>query len=248
MPKYAFSIKNIASNEIIVSDILTDNGQGDIKSDADTSNSYIINEEGGIVNKPKASITFAKKGSRYDNFALNIYLKHQSSPITYKNLKYTVYIYTKSGKLIEKIDDTGKTDSAGKLTIKTFPADYSETIDYFSVKVTFASEKYAFSQKNIKNIKISKIKTTVKALKITNKYKKSQYFQITVKNQANGQAVKNTYIKLKIAKKTYTVKTNKQGIAKFNTKNLKIGKHTVTISSKDQRYSISAKSTIVIKK
>ena len=97
------------------------------------------------------------------------------------------------------------------------------------------------------SIKINKAKTIVSAPKVTFKVKKSKYFKVTVKT-TNKKAVKNTYIKLKIDKKTYKIKTNSKGIAQFNTKSLKIGKHQVTISSGDSRLTINAKSTITIKK
>lgn len=97
-------------------------------------------------------------------------------------------------------------------------------------------------------ITVLKAPTTVKAPKLTAKYKKSKYFKVTVKHKTTKKAVKNTYIKLKIDKKTYKVKTNSKGIAKFNTKKLKVGKHKVTITSANSNYKISAKSTIVIKK
>lgn len=60
--------------------------------------------------------------------------------------------------------------------------------------------------------------------------------------------MKKTVIKLKIGKKTYTVKTDSKGVAKFNTKKLKVGKYNVVISSGSDNYKISAKSTIKIKK
>ena len=96
-------------------------------------------------------------------------------------------------------------------------------------------------------VKITKAKTIIKAPKVTNKYKKSKYFQVTVKNKATKKAVKNTYVKIKIDKKTYKIKTNSKGIAKINTKKLKIGKHKVTITSANVNYSMKAKSTITIK-
>ena len=96
-------------------------------------------------------------------------------------------------------------------------------------------------------VKITKAKTIIKAPKVTNKYKKSKYFQVTVKNKATKKAVKNTYVKVKIDKKTYKIKTNSKGIAKINTKKLKIGKHKVVISSGNSNYIMSAKSTITIK-
>lgn len=93
---------------------------------------------------------------------------------------------------------------------------------------------------------ITKIPTTVKAAKVTFKHKKSKYFKITVK--ANKKPVKKVVLKVKIDKRTYKLKTDKNGVVKFNTKNLKVGKHKVTISSSDKIYKISAKSQITIKK
>lgn len=97
-------------------------------------------------------------------------------------------------------------------------------------------------------ITVLKAPTIVKAPKITAKYKKTKYFKVTVKHKTTKKAVKNTYIKLKIAKKTYKVKTNSKGIAKFNTKKLKVGTHKVTITSGNSNYKISAKSQIKIKR
>ena len=94
---------------------------------------------------------------------------------------------------------------------------------------------------------MKKSKATVKAPKVTNKYKKSAYFKVTVKNKATKKAAKKLVLKLKIGKKTYKVKTNKKGIAKFNTKNLKVGTYKVKITSGNANYKISAKSTIKIK-
>ena len=96
-------------------------------------------------------------------------------------------------------------------------------------------------------ITVKKSKATVKAPKVTNKYKKSAYFKVTVKNKATKKAAKKLILKLKIGKKTYKVKTNKKGIAKFNTKNLKVGTYKVKITSGNANYKISAKSTIKIK-
>ena len=97
-------------------------------------------------------------------------------------------------------------------------------------------------------VKITKAKTIVKAPKVTNKYKKSKYFKVTLKHKTTKKAVKNVWIKLKIGKKTYKIKTNSKGIAKFNTKKLKIGKYNVRITSGNSNYAISAKSKIVIKR
>lgn len=97
-----------------------------------------------------------------------------------------------------------------------------------------------------------KVKTIVKAPKIKAKFKKSNYFKVTVKDANTKKALINVKIKIKVftgkKSKTYNVKTNKKGIAKINTKKLKVGKHKVIVSSGDGKYLISAKSQITIKK
>ena len=79
---------------------------------------------------------------------------------------------------------------------------------------------------------------------------KSTSAKVTVK--ANKKAVKKVAVKVKVftgkKSKTYNIKTNNKGVAKLNTKKLKVGKHKVVISSGNSNYKISAKSKITIKK
>ena len=98
---------------------------------------------------------------------------------------------------------------------------------------------------------VKKISTKVSAPQVVSEYKKSKYFKVKVKDK-NGKLVKNVKIKIKVytgsKTKTYTVKTNSKGIAKFNTKVLKLGNHKVVISSANSKYQISKKSKIFIGK
>lgn len=91
----------------------------------------------------------------------------------------------------------------------------------------------------------------VKAPKVKFKYKKSKYFKVTVKNKKTKKAIKGLKIKLKVYTgkkyKVYKVKTNKKGVAKFNTKKLKRGKHKVIITSLNKNYAINKKSQITIR-
>ncbi|WP_346661672.1 right-handed parallel beta-helix repeat-containing protein [uncultured Methanobrevibacter sp.] len=137
----------------------------------------------------------------------------------------------------------------GKKTKYYYPSTNSKGIYNFKAStLDVGTYKLKTSEdKTTTTLKITKAKTTVKAPKVTNKYKKSKNFKVTVKNKATKKAVKNTYVKIKIDKKTYKIKTNSKGIAKFNTKKLKIGKHKVVISSGNSNYIMSAKSTITIK-
>ena len=91
----------------------------------------------------------------------------------------------------------------------------------------------------------------VKAPKVKFKYKKSKYFKVTIKNKKTKKAIKGLKIKLKVYTgkkyKVYKIKTNKKGVAKFNTKKLKRGKHKVIITSLNKNYAINKNSLIRIK-
>ena len=133
--------------------------------------------------------------------------------------------------------------------------DYNSNYFIFPVSTWKVGTYTIFMKSEVKYVKdatfkitVLKAPTTVKAPKVIAKYKKSKYFKVTVKHKTTKKAVKNTYIKLKIGKKTYKVKTNSKGIAKFNTKKLKVGTHKVTITSGNANYKISAKSQIKVKK
>lgn len=95
-----------------------------------------------------------------------------------------------------------------------------------------------------------KTPTTVKAPKVTNKVNLTKYFKVTVKDKNTNKAVKYTQIKVKVSNenmsKTYTIKTDKNGVAKLNTKNLLIGIYKVVLSPANNKYLISGKSQITI--
>lgn len=102
---------------------------------------------------------------------------------------------------------------------------------------------------NIDNL--IKTHTTIKAPKVTNQFNLSNYFKITVKNKKTGKALMNVKIKIKVSTgtktKTYIVKTDNKGIIQLNTKELSVGSHKVVLAPANNKYIISAKSTIVIK-
>ena len=187
---------------------------------------------------PKALSTTYDSAKAFKVTALDL----KNNPVS--GLEITLKIFTGSKFTLKTI----KTDSKGVASLN----DASKfAIGTHKVEITSPDETYVI--KNATSaIKVSKAKTTVKAVKVTNKFKKSKYFKLTVTNKATKKPVKNIKVKLKIyTGKKYaikTIKTNSKGIAKFNTKSLKVGSHKVVISSGNSKYTISAKSTIVIKK
>lgn len=153
------------------------------------------------------------------------------------------YVSLKVGKKIYEL----KTNAKG---IATFKASLLNAGKY-SVTVTHKNgSKYLAIADTFSSINVKKASTTVKAPKVSNKYKKSKYFKFTVKS--NKKVVKNLKVKVKVYTgkkyKTYTIKTDKKGVAKLNTKSLKIGKHKVVVSSGNNNYKVSTKSQITIKR
>lgn len=111
--------------------------------------------------------------------------------------------------------------------------------------------KYFNAKKLITYIIVKKAKTIVKAPKVKAKHGKSKKFKVTVISRWWEAPVSKLKIKIKVYTgkkcKTYTVKTNKKGVASINTKKLKRGSHKVKIVSANKNYSVSKKSKIIIK-
>ena len=191
-----------------------------------------------VIVTPTALSTTYDSGKTFD---INV-LDANNNPVA--NLELTVKIYTGS-KYVTKILTTNAKGVA------TFIGASTLDIGNHKVEITSKSGEYSIS-KTVSSIKVSKAGTVVVAKKLTAKYKKSKYFTVTVKNRATKKAVKGIVVKVKIftgkKAKTYKIKTNAKGIAKLNTKKLKIGKHKVVISSGNNKYTINKKSTIRIKR
>ncbi|WP_298523435.1 hypothetical protein [uncultured Methanobrevibacter sp.] len=207
----------------------------------------------------------------YDPFIINlpeheshetIIVKIKKAPIqidakklttTYNpNGDYSVKIInSKTKKVVPGIEVTLQ---SGSKTFKAFTdknGNAKFSLSKFSIgtnKITVkVLDPNALEKKLTTSITLKKAKTIVSAPKVTNKVKKSKYFKVTVKT-SDKKVLKNTYVKIQIDKKTYKIKTNSKGIAQYNTKSLKVGKHNVIITSGDSKFTMNAKSTIVIKR
>ena len=191
----------------------------------------------------KATVTPTALSTTYDSGkTFNINVVANKNPVC--GLKLTLKVFT--GKSYKTYYAT--TNAKG---IASFKAS-TLSIGTHKVEITSSGDARYGVAKTASNIKIAKAKTTVKAPKVTFKVKKSKYFKVTVKNKATKKAVKSINVKVKVYTgkkyKTYIIKTNKNGVAQLNTKKLKVGKHKVVISSGNAKYTISAKSTITIKR
>ena len=110
-------------------------------------------------------------------------------------------------------------------------------------------DNYGYYKKPATKVSKSKIKTEVDADQVIVKYKKNNYFKIKVEDRYDdNMPIGKVKLKVKVGKKIFKVKTNSWGVAKINTKGLKVGTHKVLITSADKKYDISKKSKIIVSK
>lgn len=250
---YSFLYKTTISNSIFINNTSPYGMIGLGKDYTLNNNTYENNSEGQIL------INYGKQGHKafdlnlksIDLIKVTIPSKIKavySAEVPVKVKLYHKYFkqYVKYGFLDVEFKDksTGKV-YGGILEDGVWLLDYTLPVGVHKLEVTFLGFTCAIPKSTI-TFEVTKIPTVVKAPKVTFKHKKSKYFKITVK--ANKKPLKKIVLKVKIGKKTYKIKTNSKGIAKFNTKKLKVGKYKVSITSTSKIYKISAKSQIRIKK
>ena len=165
-------------------------------------------------------------------------IKASDMKIYYKDgSKFTVTVKDSSKKVLKKVKVsftingktyTKTTDSNGKasLTLNLNSGKYT-------IKTTFpGTSKYL--SKIAKNT--ITVKSTLKSKDLAKFYKNNAAFYSTFYDK-KGKVLKNTAVKFKINDKTYSVKTNKKGVANLNI-NLQPGKYSI--------YSINSKTSETI--
>lgn len=176
-------------------------------------------------------------------------------------LKLKYYPYNKGEKTLVITKKTNKNGKAVfEVISKITRVDTSEVKFYFS----FANSKKYHTM--ISGYPKETIPLTVKAPKVSAKYKQSKYFYANFKNKATGKVLKNAKVKIRVYTgtkyKDYNLKTNKKGTVKINTKSLSKGTHKVVLYFKQvwaydyvkgvvekvhYRYETAKKSSITIK-
>ena len=252
------------SNAILLVEIYTGNKSNDYLYQSDDNGIVVINENVAVgshelvvmmaetsygdisasknftVKKANAKITANKVTAYYKSgkyLTVKITNSNNNLPVYNANVNVKMTgsgnkIYTASGQTL--LDGTLKI-SLDNLATGTY-----------NVVISNENNKNIYAKQITTKIVIKKINAKATAPKLTAKYKKSKTFKITVK--ANNKPLKKVKLKLKVGSKSYTRTTNSKGVASFNTKKLSVGKYAVSVTSKDSRYSFSAKSSIVIKK
>lgn len=245
MPDYQISLKDRRDDSIIVKDLLMVNGQGTFNYGKDVSMDVIdiVGQGGKSVSRLSTKVIPTKLTTYYlSGRTFNVQVVDKYSKKAISGMKLTLKVFT--GKSYKYYYVT--TDSKG---IAKFKAT-SLAIGTHKVEITGSHKNYNVV-KTTSSIKINKAKTIVSAPKVTVKYKKSYYFKVTVKHYSTKKYIKGLKLKLRIYTgnkyKTFTVKTNTKGLAKFNTKNLRRGTHKVVILSGNSKFIVSKNSSIRIR-
>ena len=181
------------------------------------------------------------------NLKPKTYLITAINPITGEYIENTVKVmasiiknknmvmYFGSGKTfkVQIIGNDGKAVGKGKIATFTINGKtYKVKTDkngYASFKINLSPKKYTITIKYNK-YKVSNRITIKPVLTTKDISKKAGLFKFNAKLvNANGKALKGKKITFKIKGKTYTAKTNKNGIASLKLK-LKVGKYTIKTS------------------
>ena len=137
-----------------------------------------------------------------------------------------------------------KTDANGQATIKI-----NENAGVYTIQVNYAGDDVDWAATSAQaKITVSKSSTKIVASNYAMFIKKTGYYQFALKD-ANGNAIANQKIKVKVNKKTYTVKTNSKGVAKLKLK-LKRGTYKIKITYNGNNFYEASKATkkITVKK
>ena len=194
--------------------------EGDVNGSAGTNSSSgsttLKNNSSNELRK--VTITPYKLSTTYGSgryFQVKVIDSKTKKPIP--NLKLILKVYT--GKKYKKITKTSNSKGIVKYYASTL------AIGKHKVIISPKNSKKFISKSKTSWIKISKAKLIISAPKATNYYKFSEKFQIKVLNKNTKKEMKNIKVTFKVYTgkkyKTYTKKTNKNGIVYINTKSLK---------------------------
>lgn len=235
-----------ANTETVSSSASKDSSSNKVLSNSESSSSNSSGENSNqrIIKSTKAE--YSAMTQQYTtgkiSYPVKLYNIVDYNGVEYKEAKYNsvVKLRVYTGKSFKNY--YGTTDNNGVALIQIS----NLALGKHTVKI-YAGD----ALKGSSSIKITKSSTKVYAPAQTVKHEKSNYYKIKVVD-SHGNLVKKVTLKLKVytgkKSKTYTIKTNKNGVAKYQTKSLKLGTHKITIKSNSKKYKISKTSKIIVKK
>ena len=215
----------------------------------------------------KHKITYQSADRNYNSSQITRYLTVKTAPAKFSAPKVSTYY--KSGRVfkIKLINTkTNKPIHSGTVNIKVYLSKnkyynytgVSDTKGFVQFKVTLKPGTYKVVVKDYdkgytakavtSQIKVSKspIKIAPTALKV----KKGKYFKVKVTSTKSKKVLSAVKVKVRIYTgkkyKTYTIKTNKKGIASLKIKQ-KVGKHKVVLTPYQTKYYTAKKVTKTLK-
>ena len=193
-----------------------------------------------VKNAP-AKITAAKKTAYYKQgkyFVVKVTNTKNNKPIY--NAKLNIRVFVTSTKYY---NFNGRTGANGqiKLSMDLKPGTYNVVI--------IDKDSNMVAKQATSKMVIKKAPAKFSAPKVTAKKKANKYFKVKVINKKTKKIIPGVKVKVKVytgkKSKTYTIKTNSKGIAKLNTKSLKVGKHKVVITSANKYVKASKKTSSI---
>lgn len=215
----------------------------------------------------KHKITYQSIDNNYKSSQITRYLTVKTAPAKFTASKVSTYY--KSGKVFKiKLTNT-KTKKAihsGKVNIKVYISKnryynltgYTNANGIVQFKITYKPGTYkvvvndndkGYTAKSVTSqIKVSK--SPIKIAPTTLKVKKGKYFKVKVTSTKSKKVLSGVKVKVKVYTgkkyKTYTIKTNKKGIASLKIKQ-KVGKHKVILTPAQTKYYSAKKVTKTLK-
>lgn len=204
-------------------------------------NDFSFNSTLTIEKAPVKFVLSSYKAAYDSPKKFNVKLLNSKDNSTVSGVKISLKLYT--GKSYKTLAAT--TNSKG---IASFSLS-KNTVGKHKIIVS-ASENVVSAKKN-SSITITKASANVKLSKTTFKYKKSDYLKMTLTNKNTKKPISKLTVKVKVytgkSYKTYSLKTDKNGIIKINTKGLKKGSHKIVISLSSKYYALSKTAAIKVK-
>lgn len=175
------------------------------------------------ISKLSSSVSISKTGTYYQDMTISVKVTNEEYNMVLSGKR--VLVKFSNGKSV-----TLKTNNAGI-------ASYNVPFDpgtYVATATVIEDTNFKSSSVSLSNIEIIKAPITMITSKLTAGYKTSKYFEVKIINSVTKKVLIGIKIIIKIYTgkkyKKYTVKTGSNGVAKYKTSKLKIGKHKVLAS------------------
>ena len=244
LPDYSFKIQDKKSGKIIVDNVNVKSGKATFTYNKKLAlnDIFILNGEGGIVNRPSPSISIERTGNYFDDTKILVTVKYNNNPV--KNQQ--VYFNAVDKKIKISYEYFLKTNNQGVATLKNLDA------ASYDIKIKFSSEDYAYYSTSVKNVKIKVKNVVLKASKLTTTYKSGKTFNVKVFDSKN-KPVKYADVAVRIGKGlksfTYNIYTDSSGVASAPISSYsKLGTFKVAISCNGNVKGKSITSKVTIKK